>query len=130
AVATVVVKRPSRRPSPELPSGELLLDAPPEIPAPTGRQMTPVMYMVPMFLMLTMMMLMFSRTMSGPLRYAIFALFGAFFVVMIILIVIMSGAANKKEMGYASRQYLRMLAQNRQLLLRNIDELRTHMETT
>lgn len=127
-MATVVVKRPSRRPSPELPSGELLLDAPPEIPAPTGRQMTPVMYMVPMFLMLTMMMLMFSRTMSGPLRYAIFALFGAFFVVMIILIVIMSGAANKKEMGYARRQYLRKLAQNRVRLQRTIVKQREAME--
>ena len=32
-MSTVVIKRPPRRPAPEIPTGELALDPPPEIPS-------------------------------------------------------------------------------------------------
>ena len=51
-MATVVVQRPVRRPSPEMPSGELVLEAPPEIPAPAGRQWTQALTILPMFVMM------------------------------------------------------------------------------
>ncbi|GHJ05928.1 hypothetical protein TPA0907_02950 [Micromonospora humidisoli] len=44
----VVVKRPPRRPAPPLPTGEVLLDPPPEVPAAGGRGWTRMLMILPM----------------------------------------------------------------------------------
>ncbi|MGH3432641.1 MAG: type VII secretion protein EccC, partial [Thermocrispum sp.] len=127
-MATIVVKRPARRPAPELPSGELMLDAPPEIPSPAGRQWTQAMFVLPMFLMMAAMMLMFSRSITGGLRFAVFGLFGVAMLAMVAVALFTSGGPSKKEMGHARRLYLRQLAQHRVRLHRTIDKQRTAME--
>ena len=64
-MGTVVVRRPLRRPAPEMPAGELVLDAPPEIPPPAGRQWTQVLMVLPMVLMMGAMILLFSGGFGG-----------------------------------------------------------------
>src|SRR4051812_25309194 len=75
-VSTVVVRRPPRMPAPELPSGEVVLDAPPEIPRAGGRQWTQMLMSVPMMAGSGAMALMFTGGASGPLRIVVGGLFG------------------------------------------------------
>ncbi|MGI5212372.1 type VII secretion protein EccCa [Plantactinospora sp. CA-290183] len=122
-MATVVVRRPSRRPAPEMPSGELLLEAPPEIPPPPARQWTQMIMVLPMIAMMAAMVLMFtSGGMFGggsgnsgyaTMRYVIFGLFGVAMLAMVAAAFLNSGGPSKREMGNARRLYLRGLAQHR-----------------
>ena len=47
-MSTVVVKRAARRPAPEIPTGELAVEAPPEIPEATGGRWQQAMMALPM----------------------------------------------------------------------------------
>jgi S-DNA-T family DNA segregation ATPase FtsK/SpoIIIE len=47
-VSTVVIKRPPRRPAPEIPVGELPVEAPPEIPAVAGGRWQQLLMVLPM----------------------------------------------------------------------------------
>ncbi|GAB3813061.1 type VII secretion protein EccCa [Kribbella italica] len=124
-MATVVVRRPMRRPAPELPGGELLLEAPPEVPEPAGRQWAQMLMVLPMVAMMGAMMLMFSGSIASSLRYVIFGLFGLAMIGMIVLSVFSRGSgAGKVEMGQARRTYLRHLAQQRLRLGRSVGQQR------
>lgn len=117
-MATVVVHRPARRPSPEMPEGELVLDAPPEIPPPAGRQWTQVLMALPMVLMMAAMVLMFSGSFgqlgaSGTIRYVTMGLFGFAMLAMVGVAFLNGGGPSKREMGNARRLYLRGLSQHR-----------------
>ncbi|MBK1789091.1 type VII secretion protein EccCa [Prauserella cavernicola] len=123
-MATVVVRRPARRASPEMPSGELVLDAPPEIPAPGGRQWTQALTMLPMLAIMGAMLLMFSGSIGGTLRLVVFGLFGVAMLAMVLVTFLNSSAAGKREMGQARRLYLRRLAQHRVRLHRSVRKQR------
>ncbi|TCC58280.1 type VII secretion protein EccCa [Kribbella pittospori] len=123
-MATVIVKRPARRPAPELPAGELLLDAPPEIPLPSGRQWTQGLMMLPMVAMMGAMLLSFSGNLRSSLRLVIYGLFGAAILGMVIVAILQAGGTGKREMGHARRAYLRQLAQHRLRLNRAIGRQR------
>ena len=123
-MATVVVRRPTRRPAPELPGGELLLEAPPEVPEAGGRQWAQMLMVLPMVAMMGAMMLMFSGSIASSLRYVIFGLFGLAMIGMIVVAIVNRGGAGKVEMGQARRTYLRHLAQQRLRLGRSIDQQR------
>ncbi|MEV8440686.1 type VII secretion protein EccCa [Actinosynnema sp. NPDC051121] len=117
-MATMVVRRPARRPAPEMPAGELVLEAPPEIPPPAGRQWTQVLMVLPMVLMMAAMVLMFSGSFgqagaSGTLRYVTMGLFGIAMLAMVGVSFLNGGGPSKREMGHARRLYLRGLAQHR-----------------
>jgi S-DNA-T family DNA segregation ATPase FtsK/SpoIIIE len=113
-VATVVVRRPSRRPAPEMPAGELLLEAPPEIPAPPARQWTQVLMILPMVAIMGAMLIPFASGGSvGSLRYAVMGLFGVGMLAMVGAAFLNSAGPSKREMGNARRGYLRALAQHR-----------------
>ncbi|WP_433165238.1 type VII secretion protein EccCa [Kribbella sp. CA-247076] len=123
-MATMMVRRPMRRPAPELPGGELLLEAPPEVPEPGGRQWAQMLMVLPMVAMMGAMMLMFSGSIVSSLRYVIFGLFGLAMIGMILVSVLSRGGAGRAEMGQARRTYLRHLAQQRLRLGRSIDQQR------
>ncbi|MFC4858800.1 type VII secretion protein EccCa [Actinophytocola glycyrrhizae] len=116
-MATVVVRRPLRRPAPDMPSGELVLDAPPEIPAPPARQWTQALMVLPMVLMMGAMILLFSGRFGasglGALRYVVFGIFGVAMLMMVGVAFLNGGGPSKREMGNARRLYLRGLAQHR-----------------
>src|SRR5882757_7848680 len=96
-VGTIVVRRPPRRPAPELPSGEVVLEAPPEIPRSGGRQWGQMLMSVPM--------------MAGSGAMGLMS----------------GGGASKADMAYARRQYMRGLSQHRVRVTRAADEQRTAM---
>ncbi|MGC7097358.1 type VII secretion protein EccCa [Amycolatopsis lurida] len=129
-MATVVVRRPVRRPAPEQPSGELILDAPPEIPQPGGRQWTQVLMVIPMIAMMAAMMLMFSGSFgadAGVLRLVVMGLFGVGMLGMLGVALLNSGGPTKREMGQERRGYLRHLGQQRLRLTRSIHKQRDAM---
>jgi len=123
-VTTVIVSRQARRPCPPVPSGELLLEPPPEIPAATGRQWTSMLTMLPMLAIMAGMMLMFSGSMGGSLRLVVFGLVGLAVVGAALVAIVNSGGTGKREMANARRHYLRRLAQQRTRLLRAIHQQR------
>lgn len=127
-MATVVVKRPARKPAPEMPAGELLLQAPPEIPAPPGRQWTQVLTVLPMVAMMAAMLLMYSGSMAGSMRFVIFGMMGVGMLGMVAMSFLQGGGPSKREMGHARRKYLRHLAQHRLRLRRSVRGQRRTME--
>ncbi|QUH03942.1 type VII secretion protein EccCa [Saccharopolyspora erythraea] len=129
-MATVVVRRPVRRPAPEQPSGELILDPPPEIPPPPGRQWTQVLMVIPMIAMMAAMMLMFSGNFgqgAGVLRLVVLGLFAVGMLGMLVGTLINSSGPSKREMGQERRGYLRHLGQHRLRLTRAIHKQRDAM---
>jgi S-DNA-T family DNA segregation ATPase FtsK/SpoIIIE len=127
-MATVVVKRPARKPAPEMPAGELLLQAPPEIPPPPARQWTQVLTVLPMVAMMAAMLLMYSGSMAGSMRFVIFGMMGVGMLGMIVMGFLQGGGPSKREMGHARRKYLRHLAQHRLRLRRSVRGQRRTME--
>ncbi|RKR91899.1 S-DNA-T family DNA segregation ATPase FtsK/SpoIIIE [Micromonospora pisi] len=123
-MATKVVQRPVRRPAPEMPSGELVLEAPPEIPPPAGRQWTQMLTILPMFVIMAAVLLMFSGSTTGTLRLVVFGLFGVAMLAMVLVAFLRGGGPSSHEMGYARRVYLRRLAQHRLRLTRSVGRQR------
>ncbi|MCT2585898.1 type VII secretion protein EccCa [Actinophytocola gossypii] len=129
-MGTLVVRRPLRRPAPDMPAGELLLEAPPEIPVPRGRQWTQVLMVLPMVLMMGAMVLLFSGSFGqgsayGTIRYITFGLFGLAMLAMVGVAFLQGGGPSKREMGTARRLYLRGLAQHRVRVGRTVRRQRT-----
>ncbi|GAA0726723.1 type VII secretion protein EccCa [Dactylosporangium roseum] len=112
-MSTVVRRRPPRRPEPEYPSGEVLLEAPPEVPAPTGRGWAQMLMMIPMLAGSGSMALMFAGQRGGPLAYLTGAMFGLSAVGMLASQFGQNTGPGRQEMLLARRNYMRHLAQRR-----------------
>lgn len=113
-MGTIVVKRPVRRPAPELPAGELVLDAPPEISPPGGRNLGRSLMMLPMLGGSAGMALMFVGNRGGALSYVAGGMFGLSAVGMIAMQAFNNtGQPSKQEMANQRRAYLRHLAVQR-----------------
>ncbi|WP_163508153.1 type VII secretion protein EccCa [Fodinicola acaciae] len=127
-MATVVVRRPLRRPAPEMPSGELILEAPPEIPTPGGRQWQQMLMIVPMIAMMASIILISTinsgTSATNPLRYVTFGLFGAAMLGMLLLLFLNGSGPSKREMAVARRRFLRGLSQHRVRVGRTADRQR------
>jgi S-DNA-T family DNA segregation ATPase FtsK/SpoIIIE len=108
-VSTVVIKRPPRRPAPEIPVGELPVEAPPEIPAVTGSRWQQAVMVLPMLGGSVAMAMMFGRG-GGAYAYAVGGLFGLSSLAMLVTSWgSASGTPKKSEMMAARREYLRHL---------------------
>ncbi|GAA1741475.1 type VII secretion protein EccCa [Luedemannella helvata] len=113
-MTTVIVKRPQRRPEPPYPSGEILLESPPELPKPTGRAWGQMMMMLPMLAGSVAMALMFAGQRGGTFAYITGGLFGLSTIGMLASQFGQhAGGASKQEMLQARQEYLRHLAQQR-----------------
>ena len=115
-MGTVIVKRPPRRPAPAFPEGELVLDAPPTIPPPTGRAWGQAMMMLPMLAGSAAMALMFAGTggAGSTLRWVTGGLFGLSAIGMLSTqLGSYSGQPSKQQMAGQRREYMRHLAQLR-----------------
>jgi S-DNA-T family DNA segregation ATPase FtsK/SpoIIIE len=113
-----VRRRPSRRAEPEYPSGEVLLDAPPEVPAPTGRAWSQMLMMIPMLAGSGSMALMFAGQRGGPLAYMTGAMFGLSAIGMLASQFGQNAGPGRQEMLLARRNYMRHLAQRRRQVRR------------
>ncbi|WP_237706718.1 type VII secretion protein EccCa [Kribbella flavida] len=101
-----------------------MLEAPPEVPEPGGRQWTQMLMVLPMVAMMGAMMVMFSGSIASTLRYVVFGLFGVAMLGMIAVAVMTRSGTGRAEMGQARRTYLRQLAQQRLRLSRMIGRQR------
>ncbi|MEV6931463.1 type VII secretion protein EccCa [Dactylosporangium sp. NPDC051485] len=117
-MSTVVRRRPSRRAEPEYPTGEVLLDAPPEVPAPTGRGWAQMLMMIPMLAGSGSMALMFAGQRGGPLAYMTGAMFGLSAIGMLASQFGQHSGPGRQEMLLARRNYMRHLGQRRRQVRR------------
>jgi DNA segregation ATPase FtsK/SpoIIIE, S-DNA-T family len=111
----MIVTRPVRRPAPELPSGELVLDPPPENPPASGKSWTRALMVLPMLAGMVGMGLLIGAGRSGPLMYVAGGLYGAAVLGMILFQVVSQAGqgASKQEMAANRRQYMRRLSRLR-----------------
>ncbi|MGN9910696.1 type VII secretion protein EccCb [Phytohabitans sp. LJ34] len=107
-MATVPLRRSARRPAPEIPSGELHVGPPPEIPQVAGARWQQLMVVLPMLGGGVAMAMLMGRG-GGPYSYVVGALFG---VSSLAMLASWGGAGGPKkaEMMAARRDYLRHLA--------------------
>jgi len=109
-MSTVVIKRAARRPAPEIPTGELAVDAPPEIPQAVGGRWTQAMMVLPMLGGSVAMAMMMGRGGGGAFSYVVGGLFGISSLAMLATSFGGSGGPKKAEMMAARREYLRHLS--------------------
>ena len=123
-MTTVIVRRPARRPAPEPPSGDLELEAPPEIPPPGERQWTQALYVLPMVGILAVVLLTSSGSSNGSSRLLIYGVIGVGVLAMVLITVFRGSGPSSASMGHARRLYLRRLAQHRSRMRRDIERQR------
>ncbi|WP_433345199.1 type VII secretion protein EccCa [Micromonospora sp. CA-111912] len=123
-MSTVVIKRPPRRPAPEIPVGELPVEAPPEIPAVTGSRWQQALMVLPMLGGTVAMAMMFGRG-GGAYSYVVGGMFGLSSVAMLVTSWgSASGTPKKSEMMAARREYLRHLTALRRRVRRTAGQQR------
>ncbi|MFI7603608.1 type VII secretion protein EccCa [Micromonospora sp. NPDC049366] len=109
-MSTVVIKRPPRRPAPEIPVGELPVEPPPEIPVGAGGRWQQLLMLLPMLGGTVAMAMMFGRG-GGAYAYVVGGMFGLSSLAMLVTSWgSASGTPRKSEMMAARREYLRHLA--------------------
>jgi S-DNA-T family DNA segregation ATPase FtsK/SpoIIIE len=107
-MSTVLVRRPPRRPAPEIPAGELRVEPPPELPQPTGGRWQQLMMLLPMLGGGVAMAMMMGRG-GGTYSYLVGGMFGISSLAMLAT----SwgyGGPRKAELLAARRDYLRHLS--------------------
>ena len=109
-MSTVVIKRAARRPAPEIPTGELAVDPPPEIPQAVGGRWQQALMVLPMLGGSVAMAMMMGRGGGGPFSYVVGGLFGISSLAMLATSFGGSGGPKKTEMMAARREYLRHLS--------------------
>ncbi|MEH0841403.1 type VII secretion protein EccCa [Micromonospora sp. CPCC 205711] len=123
-MSTVVIKRPPRRPAPEIPVGDLPVEAPPEIPAVTGARWQQALMVLPMLGGTVAMAMMFGRG-GGAYSYVVGGMFGLSSVAMLVTSWgSASGTPKKSEMMAARREYLRHLTALRRRVRQTVGQQR------
>ncbi|MBB4749318.1 type VII secretion protein EccCa [Actinoplanes lobatus] len=112
-MTVTIIKRPPRRPAPVMPSGEVPLDPPPEVPPPQGKGWQRMLMILPMGAGAAAMGLMMGTQRSGPIAYVAGAMYGVSILGMIAMMAGNQSGPGKREMIEARRQYLRHLSQLR-----------------
>ncbi|WP_338061482.1 type VII secretion protein EccCa [Prauserella marina] len=112
----MIVRRPLRRPAPELPSGDTILEAPPENPEPSGKGWTRMLMIVPMLAIMGGMILMISMRFNfGPIMYIAGGLMAVGMGGMMLFMMLNQSnqGTSKQEMILNRRRYMRRLSQLR-----------------
>ncbi|MEV4275872.1 type VII secretion protein EccCa [Actinoplanes xinjiangensis] len=112
-MTVTIIKRPPRRPAPVMPSGEVPLDPPPEIPPPQGKGWSRMLMILPMGAGAAAMGLMMGAQRGGPITYVAGAMYGVSILGMFAMMLTNTSGPGKREMIEARRQYLRHLSQLR-----------------
>ncbi|HEX5594628.1 MAG TPA: type VII secretion protein EccCa [Micromonosporaceae bacterium] len=126
-MSTLVFRRPPRRPGPQPPRGELLLESPPELPEQMPRSLGQLLMILPMVCGVGAMALLYSGRNGGTMMYVAGGLFGVSMLGM--AIGSMSGGGNNKtaELNADRRDYMRYLAQIRKRVRRAANQQREAM---
>ena len=112
-VGLVIVKRPPRRPAPLVPSGEVVLDPPPEVPSASGKGWSRMLMTMPMVAGAAAMGLMMGTQRGGPIAYVAGGMYGVSILGMVAMQLTVQGGQSKQDMADARRQYMRRLSQLR-----------------
>src|SRR4051812_33660079 len=125
-MSTVVIRRSPRRPEPEIPTGELAVEAPPEIPQATGARWQQLLMVLPMLGGSVAMAMMMGGQGTGPRAYSyvVGGLFGISSLAMLATSFGSSGSPKKAEMMAARRECLRHLANLRRRVRQTADRQR------
>ena len=108
--------------------GEVLLDPPPEIPAPTGQGWGRAMMMLPMVAGGAGMALLFASQRTGPFAYVAGGLIGFSMIGMMAANMLQGGGGpSKKELIARRREYMRHLSLHRRKVRRTAVEQRKAM---
>jgi S-DNA-T family DNA segregation ATPase FtsK/SpoIIIE len=120
-MSAVPFRRPARRTGPEMPHGEMALQEPPSLPEnqPNGLRM--LVTVLPMVLMSGGMMLMFTRSGSGPSNFMMMGMMGSGMAFMGVGQMFTQSGERKYKVSGERRDYLRYLSQNRR-------QIRTYAE--
>ncbi|HKD99234.1 MAG TPA: type VII secretion protein EccCa [Micromonosporaceae bacterium] len=109
-----IVSRPPRRAAPPIPTGEVILEPPPEVPAASAKGWGRMLSIMPMAAGAAAMGLMMGAQRGGPLAYVAGGMYGISTLGMIAMQVAgQVGGQSKRDMIDARRQYMRRLSQVR-----------------
>ncbi|MFL6074867.1 MAG: type VII secretion protein EccCa [Mycobacteriales bacterium] len=106
-------RRPPRRPGPEPPRGELLLQPPPTIPEATGGGASMLLFYLPMVLMAGAMAFMFVGFGGSAITYVVGGLFAVSMVGMMFGQMGRASGDKRRKLDGERRDYLRYLGQVR-----------------
>ena len=114
-MSTVVFRRPPRRPGPQLPRGELLLESPPELPERLPKGFGQLLMILPMICGVGAMAFLYTGggRGAGPMMWIVGGLFGVSMIGMAIGTMNSGGGDSKAELDAERRDYMRYLAQVR-----------------
>ncbi|MFI5843128.1 type VII secretion protein EccCa [Catenuloplanes sp. NPDC051500] len=117
-LSTVLFRRPARRAGPEMPTGELGLQEPPELPEIQANGARHALMFLPMALMSGVMMLMFLGPTRGATTWVMAGMMAVAMGGMMVGQAMFAGGDRKKRLGGDRRDYLRYLSQNRKRVRR------------
>jgi DNA segregation ATPase FtsK/SpoIIIE, S-DNA-T family len=108
-----------------VPSGEVILDPPPENPPPTNRRWAQMLMILPMIAGTMAMGLMMGMGARGPIAYIAGGMYGASMLGMVaVQFVTQTTGPNKAEMIEARRQFMRTLSHLRAQVVKTITQQR------
>jgi DNA segregation ATPase FtsK/SpoIIIE, S-DNA-T family len=107
------VRRPPRRPGPELPRGELLLESPPVLPEPVSGNFTQLLVYLPMVAGAGAMVFMFTSAGGSATTYLASSMYALSSVGMMIGMVGRTAGDKRRRIDGDRRDYLRYLSQVR-----------------
>jgi S-DNA-T family DNA segregation ATPase FtsK/SpoIIIE len=123
-VGIVVFRRPARRRPPPLPSGELLLEAPPELPESVGGGFSMALIYLPMLAGGAAMAFMFMGTGAQPITIVAGAMYGVSMAGMMIGQISRGSSEKKRRLDADRRDYARYLSQVRRKIRRAASQQR------
>ncbi|HIW63048.1 MAG TPA: type VII secretion protein EccCa [Candidatus Stackebrandtia excrementipullorum] len=127
-MSRIIFTRPPRRKGPAMPSGDLLLEPPPDLPVPAQRSMGQMLMMLPMLAMIGAMVFMYASRGGGIIMMVVGGLFGVAMVGMFLGMFLTSGSDQKGEQTIARRDYMRYLSQTRRQVRRAATQQRSAMQ--
>ncbi|MFC8277578.1 type VII secretion protein EccCa [Streptomyces sp. NPDC057271] len=127
-MSTVLFRRPARRSAPELPSGELSMQAPPPLPDLESQGFMGVLGILPMLTSSVAMSMMFLVPgISSVIRYVMMGTMAVSMLLMLVMNLMRPGAERKRKLRGERRGYLRYLAQERRKVRKVADQQRRHL---
>lgn len=106
-MSTIVFRRPPRRPAPELPRGEILLESPPELPEMVAGNFTQALTYLPMLAGAGSMVFLVAGPGARPITYVASGMFGLSMLGMMVGQVGRGGGERKQRLNSERRDYLR-----------------------
>ncbi|HZE39126.1 MAG TPA: type VII secretion protein EccCa [Stackebrandtia sp.] len=122
-----VFSRPPRKKGPVMPTGDLVLEPPPDLPVPGQRSAGQMLMLLPMLAMVGAMVFMYAGRGGGVVMMVVGGLMGVSMVGMFVGSLMSSGGDQKSAQTLARRDYMRYLAQVRRQVRRASGQQRDAM---